>query len=198
MENKNKIILIFFVIVILIQIIKKSFKMDSLNNYPYFISFHFINNIFIKDNDDLLLNLEKTKIENILILIEIIPFLKNNLFINLQKNKILYPFFNKIFNRKNNDDYNIIVNKTDIFYLIQNFKELLDYKWELFPKLKIINSVRYIINNFYNELCLEVFDKALNMNLDFYIHNKKNTLSSKEINRLMSKLSNIYFFISNI
>ena len=194
MENKNKIILIFFVIVILIQIIKKSFKMDSLNNYPYFISFHFINNIFIKDNDDLLLDLEKTKIENILILIEIIPFLKKNLFLNLQNKKKLYPFFNKIFNRKNIDDYNIIINKTDIFYLIQNFKELLDYKWELFPKLKIINSVRFIINNYYNELCLEIFDKALNMNLDLYIQNKKNTLSSKEISRLMGKLLKYIFF----
>ena len=168
--------------------------MDSLNNYPYFISFHFINNIFIKDNDDLLLDLEKTKIENILILIEIIPFLKKNLFLNLQNKKKLYPFFNKIFNRKNIDDYNIIINKTDIFYLIQNFKELLDYKWELFPKLKIINSVRFIINNYYNELCLEIFDKALNMNLDLYIQNKKNTLSSKEISRLMGKLLKYIFF----
>ena len=92
MENKNKIIFIFFIIGILIQYIKKSLKMNYLNNYPYFINIHYINNIHIKDNDDLLLNIEKTKIENILILIEIIPFLKNNLIINLQNNKILSLF----------------------------------------------------------------------------------------------------------
>ena len=48
--------------------------------------------------------------------------------------------------------------------------------------------VRYIINNYYNESFLEIFDKALNLNLRLYIQNKKNKFSLKEIKQLMSKL----------
>lgn len=50
----------------------------------------------------------------------------------------------------------------------------------------------YIINNYYNKICLEIFDKALNMNLNLYIRNKKKKISFKEINRLMSKLLRIF------
>lgn len=113
MENIIKIILLFFIIGIFFQYTRKSFKMNFLNNFPYFIKIHYINNLLVKDNDDLLLNIEKTKIENILILIEIIPFLKNNLFINLQNDKALFLFFKKVFERENIDDYNIKINRND-------------------------------------------------------------------------------------
>ena len=73
------------------------------------------------------------------------------------------------------------------YYLVQRFNEIINYKWEIIPDLNLINQLRYIINNFYNEYCLDLFDKALNFNLNNYIKINKTNFSSKDINNLMSK-----------
>ena len=49
------------------------------------------------------------------------------------------------------------------------------------------NCLRYIINNYYNETLLNIFDKSLNLNLKRYIKIMKNNLSFNEFNNLMSK-----------
>lgn len=102
----------------------------------------------------------------------------------------------KIFYEKEIFNNNTLrITRKDIYYLIVNFNELWNYKWEIFPELEEINKVRYIINNYYNESFLEIFDKALNLNLRLYIQNKKNKFSLKEIKQLMSKL---FSFLLNI
>lgn len=68
-----------------------------LNNYPNFIKCNFCKNIIKVNKNDLLLINKKTKIENILILIQIIPFLRNNLFLNLHDNKSLFKILKNIF-----------------------------------------------------------------------------------------------------
>jgi len=147
---------------------------------------------YIEQNDktiNLKINLKKTKIENILILIGIFPFLKN-------KSKILYKFNNKeiyylfknIFINKIIKKRFITINENDFHYFINNFNDLINYKWDLIPDEDIINNVRYILKKYYNEFCIEQFDKSLNKNIKNYIDNKKKIMSFKTIKKLMSKL----------
>ena len=56
-------------------------------------------------------------------------------------------------------------------------------------KKKILNNIRSIINNYYNESCLEIFDKSLNLNFKYFIQNKRKKFSLESINDLMSKPS---------
>jgi hypothetical protein len=51
----------------------------------------------------------------------------------------------------------------------------------------MLNNLRYIINNYYNEQNLVVFQKSLNMNYKSYIQNNFKELSYKEISILLSK-----------
>ena len=71
----------------------------------------------------------------------------------------------------------------------EKLKDLLYYKWEIIPNKNLLNCIRYITNNYYNEYCLEIFDKSLNLNFKNYIKKKRNKLSLKDIHELK-----IYFF----
>jgi hypothetical protein len=64
---------------------------------------------------------------------------------------------------------------------------VLYYKWELIPRQFMLNNLRYIINNYYNEQNLVVFQESLNMNYKSYIQNNFKELSDKEIIILLSK-----------
>ena len=159
---------------------------DYINiNNSLFVSIDFDN--FIKSIDFLVLNFEKTKIENIFILIIIFPFLKENC-------TILYQIENKnILNKYKNTFKGIKISKNlyitslnDLIYFIDNFKAFY-FDWEIIPGNDLTNSLRYIINNYYNETILNIFDKSLNLNLKRYIKIKRNNLSFKELNSLMSK-----------
>jgi len=74
-------------------------------------------------------------------------------------------------------------------------KELLYYKWEYIPKQIIMNNFRYIINNYYNETNLDLFQDTLNINYKAYINNKINDMTYKEINNLLSKIIILINFI---
>jgi hypothetical protein len=67
--------------------------------------------------------------------------------------------------------------------------ELLNYNWELNPVKFMMDNLNYIINNYYNEQNIEIFQKSLNMNFKTYIQSKKKTLSYKDIESLLSKCS---------
>ena len=100
--------------------------------------------------------------------------------------KEIYKIFKKIFNKeiKNkiiNLDYN------DLHSFNKKMKNLLYYKWELIPKQFILNNLRHIINNYYNEPNLEVFQESLNMNYKAYIQNKIKEITYKEIKNFLSK-----------
>jgi hypothetical protein len=139
------------------------------------------------------MNINKSRLENIILLLSIIPFLKNNSTISYKINeKGLYKFFKKILNKKIKNriiklDYN------DLFFFNERMKALLLFKWELIPKQVILDSLRYIINNHYNETNSVLFQESLNMNYMSYIQNKINEITYDEIKNLLSKLIIINF-----
>lgn len=135
------------------------------------------------------MNIKNSKIENLFLLLSIIPFLKNNSTLSYTiKDKEIYKIFKKIFNKRIkykiiNFDYN------DFYSFNKKMIKLLYYKWELIPKQFMLNNLRYIINNYYNEPNLEVLQKSLNMNYKSYIQNKINEMTNEEIKNLLSKYS---------
>ena len=72
-------------------------------------------------------------------------------------------------------------------------KKLLYYEWELIPRQFLLDNLRYIINNYYNESNLAVFEESLNLNYKSYIQNKKFEMTYEEIKILLSKLNIINF-----
>ncbi len=150
----------------------------------------------INSNVNLLINFKKSKLENILLLLSIIPFLKNNSTLSYKINdKDIYKFLKKIL--KNKIKYKIIkLDYNDLYLFNITMKELLYYEWEYIPKQIIMNHFRYIINNYYNEINLDSFQNILNINYKAYINNKINEMTYKEINNLLSKIIilNIYIY----
>ena len=161
-------------------------------NYNCFFNFHTNDNFYndiseINSNIKLLINFRSSKLEHLFLLLSIIPFLKNNSTLSYKiKDKEIYKIFKKIFNKeiKNkiiNLDYN------DLHSFNKKMKNLLYYKWELIPKQFILNNLRHIINNYYNEPNSEVFQESLNMNYKTYIQNKIKEITYKEIKNFLSK-----------
>ena len=74
-------------------------------------------------------------------------------------------------------------------------KQILYYKWELIPKKYILDNLRFIINNYYNETNLNVFQESLNINYKSYILKEKNEMTYDEIKNILSKLIIIYFIL---
>ena len=165
-----------------------NFKNEHYNNNHYV---EFMINISKKNLCDLL-NEKKYKNEIIILLINYIKFIKKKNIINKNKNKKTYLLLKNIYKNKFYKEEYIGIYKNDYYYLIQQFDEIINYKWEIIPEKILIDNLRYIIRNYYNEKCLEAFDKALNYNLRIYIQNNKNNFSYQEISHLMSK----YFFFN--
>ena len=169
-------------------------------NYKCTMNFFTNNNIYndileINSNINLLMNIKKSKLENIILLLGIIPFLKNNSTLSYKiNNKGIYKLFNKILNKK--IKYKIIkFNYNDLHTFNKKMKKLLNYEWELIPKKFVLDNLRYIINNYYNETNLVMFQESLNMNYKFYIQNKKNEISYEEIKNFLSKFTIINFIL---
>ena len=200
---------LFFVIVNLIiqqEINKKEYNNDledlfcqticqllffSINyncSMNFFSNDNFYNDILeINSNVNLLMNIKKPKLDNIFLLLGIIPFLKNNstLFYKI-KDKRINNIFKKTSKKKLKNKI-IKIGYNDLFYFNNKIQKLLYYKWELIPRQFMLNNLRYIINNYYNEQNLVVFQESLNMNYKSYIQNNFKELSDKEIIILLSK-----------
>lgn len=197
-EKKNYLFLkiIFIAFIFLRILIINNITFNEINIKKYINkNFLILINKFKLLNLKFSLNKNKAKIENIFILIEAIPFIKKKIIIKQKNNKEIYELFENIFKMNNKRDNGIIIiRKRDYLYIIQIFKELINYKWELIPTKIELNFLRYIINNYYNEKCLIIFDKALNLNFKYYIKNNKNKLVNKDIINLMSKNLFNYFY----
>lgn len=199
-ENYKKLI-IFFKINLSIYIIFLIFETNNLFkegiNLVNFINnkdFQFMKEIS-RDNFNLILSKKTSKIEIIFILIQAIPFINKKIIIEKKKNLKLFGILNDVFKfKKRKKNYKLYIDKTDYDYFANNFNKLIYYKWEFFPNKILINNLRYIINNYYNENCLEIFDKALNLNFKVYIQKNKRNFSFKVIYNLMSKYFFIYFY----
>ena len=215
METKNnysleqvaiKMILIFLILYLLYSqditdniSIKFIFK-NSICKFFYFnigynctreiyTNTHFYDDIIeINENINLYINIKKTKIENIFILIGMMPFLKNNSSISYKiNNKEIYKLLKNIFNNKIIKNKIIKFDKNDFNIFNKKIYDLIYYKWEIIPDHNITDNIRSIINNYYNESCLDIFDKSLNLNFKYFIKNNKNELSIEDIENLLSK-----------
>lgn len=176
-----------------VEIVNNSIQINNLN-YNITNEYYFIETIkkIEKNCGSLILKIKKSKIENIFILLVLYPFLKNNSVILYKlKNIEDYNKLNYIFNIKKFKKI-LRINIKDINYLIEQIKNKIYYVWEIFPSLDLLKKIRYIINNYYNEFILEIFDNSLNLNMENYIKKNKNDLNSDKIYNLMSKLKLLY------
>jgi len=190
--KKPKIIEIF----IIITIFSISLKLINKSNNDLLIELTNIynnNKLFFDKNKHLnesisylLSNTKITKIEKIFIIISLIPFLKSNKIKVKNRNKIINKLIRTII-PINKFKYKNIKKNNYKYYQIE-FNDLLYYKWDKIPKINLINNVRSIINNYYSELYLTIFDKSLNLNLKYYIKDNYKKLSSKDIKNLLSKI----------
>jgi hypothetical protein len=167
-------------------------------NYKCSMNFFLNDNIYndileINSNVKILINIKKTKLENIFLLLGIIPFLKNNSTLSYKiNNKGIYKFFKDILNKR--IKYKIIkFGYNDLHSFNKMMKNLLYYDWELIPKKLMLDNFRYIVNNYYNDSSLILFQESLNMNYKSYIQNKRNEMSYDELKNLLSKLIIINF-----
>ena len=166
-------------------------------NYKCSMNFFFNDNIYndileINSNINLLINIKKSKLENIFLILGIIPFLKNNSTLSYKiNNKGIYKFFRKI-NKK--IKYKVIkFGYNDLFSFNKKMNKLFNYDWELIPKKLMLNNLRYIINNYYNDTNLIFLQESLNKNYQSYIKNNKNEMTYNELRDLLSKLIIINF-----
>lgn len=200
-NEKYKLIYLFIKISLLISIIfiileEKYIFIDGINlvNFINNQDFQFMKDIN-KNKFNLILSKKKNRIEIIFILIQAIPYINKKIIIEKKNNEEVFEILKNIFHIEKLKKDILYIRKNNIDYIIQNFNELIYYKWEYLPNTNLINSLRYIISNYYNENCLELFDKALNLNFKDYINKNKSNFTSKNINKLMSKFVFILFFI---
>ena len=178
---KTKILLSFLIILILIKA-KNNFK--DILVYPKFqideykTIFDLLN---IKNTLDLFR--KKNIIENIFILISIFPFIKNE--IVLTKKNHIYTLLKYIFNIKNNEI--IKLNKNNITIFSNNFDALLNYHWEDLPNKNKTNYIRHILYNYYPKNALIIYERSLNLNIQYFIDKNRKIMTYELIKDLMSK-----------
>ena len=205
-----KFFLLFFIIAIILNEVNHKKDINNLENYfsqsickiLYFtINYNcslnlFTNNDFYEDikeincNIDLLINIKISKLESIFLLLGIIPFLKNNSTLSYKiNNKEIYNFIKELFKNKNKKiNHKIIkLDFIDFKTFNENLEELLNYKWELIPEKIILDNIRYIIDNYYNESNFDIFQKSLYINYNIYIQLKKKEIAFNNLVNLLSK-----------
>ena len=205
-----KFCLLFFIIAIILDEVNHKKDINNLENYfsqsickiLYFtINYNcslklFANNDFYEDikeinsNIDLLINIKISKLENIFLLLGIIPFLKNNSTLSYKiNNKEIYNFIKELFkNKKKKINHKFIkLDFIDFKCFNEKLEELLNYKWELIPEKIILDNLRYIIDNYYNESNFDIFQKSLYMNYNFDIQLKKKEITFNNLVNLLSK-----------
>ena len=210
-----KFVLLYFIIIIILN--KDYHKKDTYNLRDYFsqsickilyftinydCSLQLFNNnniyedmIEIKSNIDLLTNFKISKLENIFLLLGIIPFLKYNSTLSYKiNNKEIYNFFKEVFKNKKINHKIIKLEYNDFKAFNEKMNELLNYKWELIPEKFMLDNLRYIINNYYQESNFDIYQKSLYMNYNFYIQLRKKEITFINLVNLLSKCHNYYFF----
>ena len=135
-----------------------------------------------------LMNIKFSKLENIVLILGIIPFLKNNSTLSYKINsKEIYNYIKRIFKNKKIKHKIIKLDYNDFTNFNEKIDELLNYKWELIPEKVMLDNLRYVINNFYNESNFNIFQKTLNTNYDFYIQRKRKEITYSDLVNLLSK-----------
>ena len=203
-----KFFLLFFIIAIILNEVNHKKDINNLENYfsqsickilyftiNYNCSLNLItNNDFYEDikeinsNIDLLINIKISKLESVFLLLGIIPFLKNNSTLSYKiNNKEIYNFIKEMFKNKKINHKIIKLDFIDFQTFNEKIEELLNYKWELIPEKIILDNLRYIIDNYYNESNFNIFQKSLYINYNFYIQLKKKEITFNNLVNLLSK-----------
>lgn len=156
---------------------------SKFKNYDFYEDVLEINN-----NIELLMNVKISKLENFVLILGIIPFLKKNSTLSYKINsKEIYKYVKRIFKNKKIKYKIIKFNYNDFTNFNEKIDELLNYKWELIPEKVMLDNLRYVINNFYNESNFNIFQKTLNTNYDFYIQRKRKEITYNDLVSLLSK-----------
>lgn len=205
-----KFFLLFLIIIIIMIIIDEDCHKKDFNSLEYYFSqsickfFYFNINyncsskfknydfyedvLEINNNIELLMNIKISKLENIVLLLGIIPFLKSNSTLSYKiNNKEIYNHAKKIFKNKKIKHKIIKLDYKDFNKINEKIDELLNYKWELIPEKVMLDNLRYAINNYYNESNFNIFQISLNTNYDIYIQNKIKDLTYSDLVSLLSK-----------
>lgn len=160
--------------------------LSKFKNYDFYEDVLEINN-----NIELLMNIKISTLENIVLLLGIIPFLKNNSTLSYKiNNKEFYNHVKKIFKNKKIKHKIIKFDYNDFNNFNKKIDVLLNYKWELIPEKVMLDNLRYVINNYYNDSNFNIFQRSLNTNYDLYIQRKRKEIT---INDLVSLLSKCYY-----
>ena len=145
---------------------------SKFKNYDFYEDVLEINN-----NIELLMNIKISKL-----------FLKNNSTLSYKINsKEIYNYVKKIFKNKKIKHKIIKLDYNDFTNFNEKIDELLNYKWEFIPEKVILDNLRYVINNYYNESNFNIFQKKLNTNYDFYIQRKRKEITYSDLVSLLSK-----------
>jgi len=165
----SKKFLLFIFIIILFYIIHLRNKYEIILDYPKFIldEYKIIFNLLNKNNNFDLFN-NKTKIENIFILIMIFPFLKKEIIIT--KKNAIYELCMKFISFKKK---RIKIKKNYFTKFSAIFKSFIFYKWETLPNKNKTNYLRHILYHYYNDECLNIYEESLNINIKYYFDNEE-------------------------
>ena len=215
-EIKNKFYLKILVVILMIMICRdnKYFNTININSsvciyinevndlldlhnsnfnclYTKFIDLSHLNEIENYKNkiDKFILKAKNSKVENILILIGLFPFLNDNSTIYcIAKTRKSYQIIKNLLKEAINHQHKIIeFKKINLFFLSNNFNDLLNYYWKFIPSLHLLNYIRYIINNYYSQNILYKYQRTINLNLKKYISEKNSTFSYNYLKILMGK-----------
>ena len=130
-------------------------------------------------------------------LIIIIPFIEINSKLRYKINEQKFTsIFGNLFEYSINK--NVIIMQLNSYEYLENKAKLinlLNCDWEIIPSKNIINILRYVINNFYVDSSINMFEKLLNMNLKQYIRINQHKINEANKNDLISKK---YYLISLI
>jgi len=157
---------------------------DFLNNYDFFYNIK-----GIKKNVNLLIDIKTNSlIENLILIVGIIPFLKFNSSIEYRiNNRNIKDSFKLVFYNKTIMNSTIFLYYYDLQVIKKNFVKIFKYIWELIPEKIIIDNIRYIINNYYDDVCVHIFEKSLNDNYEYFINKNKKIISDNYHEVLLSK-----------
>lgn len=163
---------------------EKNCTEEILFNYDFFYEIK-----KIKRNVNISIDIKKSLLENIFLIIGIIPFLKFNSTIEYNiNNKESNELFKFLFNYKNITDNKIIIDINDFETIKKSFNKSLNYIWDFPLKNKqVIDNIRFVINNYYEDNFKYVFEEILNENYNYYIQKNIKVFSDSDLKELISK-----------
>ena len=126
---------------------------EIFTNYNFFYEIE-----YIKRDVNIFVDMEKSFIENLFLIIGIIPFLKFNSTIYYSiNNKGSQKLYKIILNYKKKKNNIISINIKDLPTFKKRFYHSINYIWEISLSKKILDIMRFIIDNYYDDNCYNIY-----------------------------------------